>query len=158
VGFIPFDAVWLFYGVLVLGWKYAVVKIFNATLAFALILLGAIASDSTFAARGHSGRSGHSAHSGGVARLGHSGHHARIGIFLGAPVFAPMYYPPSGYYYDPSPPTAPPVYIEQEPASPEPAQQPYYWYYCADSKTYYPYVSDCPGGWQQVVPQTPPPS
>jgi len=28
-----------------------------------------------------------------------------------------------------------------------------YWYYCAESKTYYPYVKECPGGWQRVTPQ-----
>ena len=133
-------------------------KTLNATLALVLLLPGAIASDSTFAAGRHYGRPGHSSHAVGVARPGHSRHHARIGIFLGAPVFAPLYYPPSGYYYLPSPPTSPPVYIEQEPAPPATAQDPYYWYYCGDSKTYYPYVKDCPGGWQQVVPEANPPS
>ena len=33
----------------------------------------------------------------------------------------------------------------------------FYWYYCSDLKTYYPYVKNCPSGWQQVVPQTAPP-
>ena len=28
------------------------------------------------------------------------------------------------------------------------------WYYCRDAKAYYPYVRECPSGWQQVVPQT----
>ena len=27
-----------------------------------------------------------------------------------------------------------------------------YWYYCASSRTYYPYVTACPEGWMQVVP------
>ena len=31
------------------------------------------------------------------------------------------------------------------------------WYYCNDTKAYYPYVSECPSGWPQVVPQTAPP-
>jgi len=84
----------------------------------------------------------------------HFGRRAHIGIFLGAPVFAPLFYPPSGYYYDSSLPISPPVYIEQEPAAAEPTPEPYYWYYCVDSKTYYPYVQECPGGWQQVVPQS----
>ncbi len=30
------------------------------------------------------------------------------------------------------------------------------WYYCAESKTYYPYVKECPGGWQRVTPQPAP--
>jgi hypothetical protein len=29
------------------------------------------------------------------------------------------------------------------------------WYYCPDAKKYYPYVNECPGGWQ-VVPAEPP--
>ena len=56
------------------------------------------------------------------------------------------YYPPPGYY-------APaPVYMEQYPAAPQT-----YWYYCAPAGAYYPYVGDCPGGWQRVVPHNNPP-
>jgi hypothetical protein len=29
---------------------------------------------------------------------------------------------------------------------------PQYWYFCAESNTYYPYVEICPGGWETVVP------
>src|SRR5215831_359247 len=29
------------------------------------------------------------------------------------------------------------------------------WYYCKGAKAYYPYVRECPSGWQ-AVPQTPP--
>ena len=145
-------------------------------LVLAMLLLAANASDDAYARRGSSGGSGHSARSSHSARpapavrpgpstrpapSAHSGHftrHAPIGIFLGAPLFAPLYFPPSGYYYNPSLPSSPPVYIEQESATDESAPEPYYWYYCIDSNTYYPYVEECPGGWQQVVPQTPPPS
>jgi len=35
-------------------------------------------------------------------------------------------------------------------------QAPPAWYYCPESKAYYPYVKECPGGWQQVAPQPPP--
>jgi hypothetical protein len=68
---------------------------------------------------------------------------------------------PSWYYY-PAPvypypnPYVPPVVIQTTPAQPGPAPA-QYWYYCAASKAYYPYVAECPGGWQQV-PATPPPS
>ncbi len=55
-------------------------------------------------------------------------------------------------------PAAPQLYIERDPAAPGAVQQHYYWYYCADAKTYYPYVDACPGGWQAVEPETPPPS
>ena len=129
-------------------------RIFNAALILAVMLLGTIASDDALAARrGISGRSAHRSHSGHVPR------HARVGVFLGAPLFAPMYYPPSGYYYNPSLPAGPTVYIEQErvPADAE-AADPQYWYYCRESSAYYPYVSECPQGWQQVVPETSPPA
>ena len=47
---------------------------------------------------------------------------------------------------------APVTYVEQAPAAQ--AQAPAsYWYYCSDSRAYYPYVKDCPGGWQRVSPQ-----
>jgi hypothetical protein len=48
-------------------------------------------------------------------------------------------------------PQAPQVYIEQTPPAPQPAPQ-QYWYYCEDSRTYYPYVRECPRGWMTVVP------
>ena len=66
---------------------------------------------------------------------------------------------PSWYYY-PTPvypypnPYNPPVVINTTPAQPGPAPE-QYWYYCAAAKAYYPYVSECPGGWQKV-PVTPP--
>ena len=31
-----------------------------------------------------------------------------------------------------------------------------YWYYCPDTKTYYPYVQSCASRWQEVVPGTQP--
>jgi hypothetical protein len=49
----------------------------------------------------------------------------------------------------------PPIYEDQSPQQEQ--EQPYYWYYCPDSKTYYPYVKQCPSGWLKVVP-TPAPS
>lgn len=74
-------------------------------------------------------------------------------IGLGWPGF---FYPPAPYYYPPlvvAPPPPPPVYIERE-RSPSLAPPPQnYWYYCAESRGYYPYVKECPGGWLQVVPQ-----
>jgi hypothetical protein len=48
-----------------------------------------------------------------------------------------------------------PVYVEAAPAQvvQQPAEQ--YWYYCADSKTYYPYVQKCATPWQRVSPRPP---
>jgi hypothetical protein len=50
-------------------------------------------------------------------------------------------------------PSAPPTYLQQAPQAQVPAEN--WWYYCADAKGYYPYVRECPGGWQRVSP-TPP--
>jgi hypothetical protein len=118
---------------------------------FALALFTLMASDAAMAQ--HRGR-GH----------GHSSG-ARLGIYLGLPLLGaayyashhPRYYPPQ-YYYSPAPVvySAPPVYIEQSAvqAAPAPAPQAQAdWYYCADSRSYYPYVSECPAGWQRVPAQ-----
>ena len=40
--------------------------------------------------------------------------------------------------------------IQAPPPPPQPQNR--YWYYCASSRQYYPYVSFCPEGWQQVLP------
>lgn len=87
----------------------------------------------------------------------HRGHHHRgVGVYVGVPW--PGYYDiyPRYYYpYSPYPPlvvvpAAPPVYIEKEPpaASPEAS----YWYFCGSPQGYYPYVTECPAGWQRVAP------
>jgi len=72
----------------------------------------------------------------------------------------PYYYPP--YYYPPAvvAPSTPPVYIERDTQSVAPAQQQpsQWWYFCPGANGYYPYVKECPGGWQRVAPQPPPPS
>src|SRR5215467_5561393 len=80
-----------------------------------------------------------------------------FGVVIGAP-FYPWYYPP--YYYYPPPvvvPAAPTTYIEKDSPRAAPPQRSY-WYYCEGSKTYYPYVKECPGGWLRVVPQATPPA
>lgn len=59
-------------------------------------------------------------------------------------------YPPAGVV-QPSPQT----FIEQAPPVAAQPPAPTYWYYCADSKTYYPYVTECPAGWMTVVPSAP---
>jgi hypothetical protein len=69
--------------------------------------------------------------------------------------------PPSYYYYD-TPAYYPPVVVAPLYSPPSTAQMPpppAYWYYCAQANAYYPYVSQCPGGWQAVSPTpTPAPS
>lgn len=101
-------------------------------------------------------RDGHRGH----GQEGHRHGHARI---LVAPYWGLWYGPPAPYYYRPYyprvfvEPASPPVYIEQPPPSsgPVPAPETHYWYYCAASAGYYPYVQECPAGWQKVLPQPP---
>ena len=98
------------------------------------------------------------------------GGHVRFGVYVGAPFRGPAYYPPYYYprpYYAPSyyapyyppvvvAPPAPPVYLERgaEQSLPAPASaQQNWWYYCNESRAYYPYARDCPAGWQRVAPQ-----
>ena len=75
------------------------------------------------------------------------------------PYYPGFYYPYYPYYYAPSEvvPVAPPTYIERE--KPEPAQTskawPQDWFYCPGSRSFYPYVKECPSGWK-TVPATPP--
>lgn len=93
-------------------------------------------------------------------RGGHFGHggHARVGVFIGGPVWDPWwwgpYYPHYPYY------SAPPVVVQQQPdtyiqQSP-PVEEQNYWYFCKDPEGYYPYVKKCPKGWLKVVPSPPP--
>lgn len=108
-------------------------------LALALALLGSLASESAFAHRGGRGR-------------------VTLGFHFGVPLGYHWYTPPPYYSYPPSVvvvPSAPQTYIERGGAAPAPEPQAY-WYYCADSGMYYPYVKHCPGGWQRVAPQPPP--
>jgi hypothetical protein len=112
----------------------------------AAILLG-LADDASAGGRGGRGFS----HSGHHFSHFHGGTRVFIGAtFIGAPLVYPYYaypyYAPAPVYYAP-----PPTYVE-----PAPAPQSY-WYYCAPSRAYYPYVRDCPSGWQRVVPQNSPP-
>jgi hypothetical protein len=117
-----------------------------------LLLFATLASSSAMAQhRGHG--HGHGGHGGSV----------RFGISLGIPLFGPRFYP-APYYAYPAPayvyppvvvaPSSPPIYIEQGATAQEaPAQAQGDWYYCADSNAYYPYVAQCPAGWQRVPAQ-----
>jgi hypothetical protein len=114
----------------------------------ALLLGAAAASGSAWADRGH-----------------HGG--PRFGVYFG-PYFGPWGYPPPLYYppYQYPPVvierSAPTVYIEQSPPPPTVAAAPpptapatNWWYFCNAANAYYPYVRECPGGWQKVAPQPP---
>jgi hypothetical protein len=86
----------------------------------------------------------------------HFGSRARLGVFIGAPLF--WNWPPPYYGYPPPAvivPSRPPVYIERDDAAPPTASGAGYWHYCDSPAGYYPYVRECPGGWERVAP-TPP--
>jgi hypothetical protein len=75
------------------------------------------------------------------------------------PYYYPGYYPyyyPNYYPYAPevTVPSEPQEYIER-PRQERPSAPSGLWYYCPDSKAYYPYVRECPKGWQTVPAQPP---
>jgi len=81
--------------------------------------------------------------------------HGRVGIWIGP---GPFWWGPPYYYpYYPPVVVADPLYAQPNPVVQVPAPQTY-WYYCRESNSYYPYVSQCPSGWEQVAPQPPAPS
>lgn len=107
-----------------------------------MMLLSCLGYSGLLAAHGRGG--GFGVHHGGFH--GHSG----FGVYLGAPLWGYPY-----YAYPPPPvvtvPVAPPVYIQQAPPA-SPQYPSGYWYYCHNPQGYYPYVSECPTGWQPVSP------
>jgi hypothetical protein len=117
----------------------------KTALVLSLLLAGAMTTESAYAwGRGH--------------------------VYFGAPFVAgalvtgavlastyPYYYRPYPYYYPPYYPQPvvvqqPPVYVEQQPAPAAAQPQQGSWYYCAASRSYYPYVRECASGWQPVAP------
>jgi hypothetical protein len=116
----------------------------KTALVLALFVLGSAVADSALA---H-----------GRARVG-------VGLYFGVPLggwgwgYGAPYYPYYPPYYSSYPtyvPAQPTTYIQQDvQPAPAPAPQQGYWYYCSDAQAYYPYVKECPGGWQRVSPQPP---
>jgi hypothetical protein len=138
----------------------AIMNRMRVILTSTLVFFGAAISAPALAAGGWQG--GGTWHGGGAW---HGGCCWRGGVFIGGLGWGPWYYPPYHgyspyyeypYYYPPAVavPAGPTQYIDQGGAAQAPAQQGS-WYYCAGSKTYYPYVKECPGGWQRVAPQPP---
>lgn len=124
-------------------------KKLRAGLLATAVVAGALVSTQAWSQHRHGYRHGHS--------------HARVGVYVGAPLFWSPFWYPYPYYYPPVVvrPSQPVEYIEQgdggQPAVPAPqAQQNNYWYYCPDSRTYYPYASTCASPWQRVIPHAPP--
>lgn len=73
-----------------------------------------------------------------------------VGFYYGGPFWHPWWYAPPPYYYYPAPvvtvPAEPTTYIEQG------RDNTGWWYYCESSRGYYPYVKECPTGWERVPP------
>lgn len=114
----------------------------------------------------HSYLQTHQAHQFRYSYQPHHFHQAQprgsIGFYYGPSWHYPptFNYPPFGnapyIVQQPAPPT---VYIERNIAPLESgtytSQQDGYWFFCASSNTYYPYVRECAEPWQRVAP-TPP--
>ncbi len=143
---------------------------------------GGYSGGSGYGRGGYSGGSGYGrggsyyrgGHDGGHYKDGHNGHHHGYDVdvvfgpywgwgYWGYPYYYPYYYPYAyyGYGYPYSYPYEPAVTVPSEPReyierSDEYTSEPSgFWYYCRESKAYYPYVKNCPGGWHKVPAQPP---
>jgi hypothetical protein len=137
-------------------------SVLAAALAATLAALGLVANAHAHGAYGRPYYSG--------ARVGvYVGPGWGVGVWGGYPGYvypypAPYYYYPYAYPFAYTVPRAvvpapPPVYVERGESAPEaaaPEGSPYWWYYCWNPAGYYPYVTECPGGWQRVTPQPAP--
>jgi hypothetical protein len=122
----------------------AVVSIVAALATASLLAL----PDEAWAGRG-GGRHGGGKQSG--SRSGHSHHHVHRSVLIGGALFYPW---PYSYYFQPLLPEIqepwPVVYVEQFPGTPTPDTKD--WIYCPGKAASYPDVTECPGGWQRVIP------
>jgi len=87
-------------------------------------------------------------------------HYGGTGFFIESPYSQPNFYYWPYYTYQPyysSPtiitPSSPPTYIDQGTVLNPQSLEPNRWDYCPDPAGYYPYVQDCPGGWEKIEPQ-----
>lgn len=93
-----------------------------------------------------------------TAALAHGRGRVTLGFHFGVPLgwYYPWYYAPPPVYYYPAPvtlqPPAPTVWVERGDVVPEGTAS---WYFCRESNGYYPYVKQCPGGWERVPAQPP---
>ena len=158
--------VWFCYGncIVINGEGSEKMRSLKPMLIIIALAISLLLTNTTFADR-YSGGGGHK---GGYYRGGghHGGHYrGAMSMAIGGPFWGPAWYYPSYYPYDPyySPyytsvvevPSTPPVYIERSEPADDSSTPSGIWYYCPDSKAYYPYVMECPGGWQTVPAQPP---
>jgi hypothetical protein len=117
-----------------------------------IVVGAAFAAAGVFAAPGEPWAKGNGGSHGGGHRGGaHSGHRhgvpfARGGLFLASPYS--YYYYPVWSGIDPS---APVVYVEKFPGVPGADTKDLI--YCPERAAAYPYVTECPGGWQRIFPK-----
>jgi hypothetical protein len=107
---------------------------------------------------GHGGGwNGHGGGWGGRGGWGWHGHGGYYGYYgccgWGIGFYDPLWDPYLWDYYGYGPvnipyAVAPPLEAPVQGYAPPPA--PAYWYYCPDSRTYYPYVRQCASPWQKV--------
>jgi hypothetical protein len=147
-------------------------KLALASLAAMALWLGAPAPAHAWSAWSSGGGGNHGGWHGGGGGHGGGGHgwygggygYGRGWYGYGGPVVyfggGPFWYGyppyPYGYAYPYAPqvivqPPAPQVYVQ-----PSGGAQQQYWYYCQSPAGYYPSVTQCPGGWIQVVPNSVP--
>jgi hypothetical protein len=113
---------------------------------------------------GHNGGGSGGHHQGGGGQHTTTSTHTYSSYYMGSPFYGfgygygfggYPYYSSFGYSYYPqqtvvSVPTAPPIYIQQQAPAITEKYPAGYWYYCRNPDGYYPYVKECPNGWQQV--------
>jgi hypothetical protein len=73
--------------------------------------------------------------------------HGHFGVFIG-PYWGPWWYP-SPVIVERSTP----VYVDPQPVVVEAVPGDSYWYFCRAANAYYPYVKECPAGWEKVLPK-----
>ena len=124
---------------------YLVLVLITVALLFAGALPAQARGRGHFSGHGH----GHSSFSGSVWIGPGWGGWGPWG--WGVPAY-PYYY---GNYWPPAviEREEPPVYVDPTPQ----AEEQSYWYFCPDSRNYYPYVKKCPNGWLKVIPPAAPP-
>src|SRR6185295_11882554 len=106
----------------------------------AAVGLGLLAEDAFADRPRHSSTSSHRPH----VQPHHHHHHFSPPRVVVVPSYAPR-----RYYYAAPVYVSPPVVVAQPLL---PSMNSGYWYFCPDSRAYYPYVLECPSGWLAVVP------